>query len=385
MTTDNDDILHIQCRSGVVISMDNYTKKFIAKGVVLATVATLAVNAPDFTKSTNLMRKINEFLNQSPLAENMSSVRRGIGKVFGYIDSGIHARKKKYEKIVEEVAEKYLDGDTSMVFATIMVESEFDERCISRAGALGLMQLMPNEQNCAIFFDPRTNIEMGVKRLAELKARFGKWELAHAAYNAGPNKEPLRIGKIPQILETQLHVPKIFAHYDCFKNMSWPIRNSLGINSGYGMRVHPIYKVRRYHYGIDIDANLNEPVFSALDGRVTYAGWHGASGYRVDLEKEYRIDGCKLVKVVTLYSHLSRINVKKGSYVNKGTIIGKVGSTGISTGPHLDFKVIVAGEFVDPLLYLDGKEDLIVQKNGSIAKKMNSVVSARLHELFNLD
>lgn len=100
----------------------------------------------------------------------------------------------------------------------------------------------------------------------------------------------------------------------------------------------------RMHEGIDIAAPMGEPIKAALDGTVTYAGWMSGYGNFIKLKHS---DG-----VETAYGHCSKIDVKVGESVKKGEVIGAVGSTGNSTGPHLHFEVLVNGEHKNPTPYI---------------------------------
>ena len=106
-------------------------------------------------------------------------------------------------------------------------------------------------------------------------------------------------------------------------------------------RLHPILKVRRPHLGIDYAAPRGTPVMAASDGVVIAAGWSGGYGRTVRLR---HANGYQ-----TLYGHLSRISVRRGQRVSQGEKIGAVGSTGLSTGPHLDYRMSLNGKYVDPL------------------------------------
>ena len=122
----------------------------------------------------------------------------------------------------------------------------------------------------------------------------------------------------------------------------WPARGR--ITSGFGFRTHPVFGTREMHTGIDIGAPLGAPVVSAREGRVIWAGWYGGYGMFV------RVDhGSGLI---TAYSHLSKISVKVGQILHPGDLIGRVGSTGFSTGPHLLFEIRIHGRPLDPLKYL---------------------------------
>ena len=110
--------------------------------------------------------------------------------------------------------------------------------------------------------------------------------------------------------------------------------------SGFSMRLHPIFKTRQAHLGVDYAAPTGTPAVVVGDGVVSFAGRQGGYGNVVQVSHG---NGH-----TTLYAHLSKINVRKGQTVQKGQKIGAVGSTGWSTGPHLHFEFLVNGAHVDP-------------------------------------
>jgi len=119
--------------------------------------------------------------------------------------------------------------------------------------------------------------------------------------------------------------------------------------SGWGYRIHPIYKIRKFHYGLDFTAKTGTPIYSTADGKIQYAikaTEKASQGYGnliiIDHGYGYR----------TLYAHMSKFNVKVGEEVKRGEVIGFVGNTGISTGPHLHYEVIKDGRKVNPVHYL---------------------------------
>jgi len=114
-----------------------------------------------------------------------------------------------------------------------------------------------------------------------------------------------------------------------------------GVTSGFGMRFHPILNYSRMHQGVDLRASYGTPIIAVSDGRVEFAGWHGGHGNAVALNHGGGLE--------TLYGHMSRIAVHVGESVHRGTVIGFVGSTGLSTGPHLHFEVHRNGVPVNPL------------------------------------
>lgn len=121
-----------------------------------------------------------------------------------------------------------------------------------------------------------------------------------------------------------------------------------GITSPFGWRVHPIFKSRKFHTGIDIGGPNRGAVRASNAGRVVFAGWYGGYG-KVVIIDHGSVDG---KSVTTLYAHLSSFRVGKGSVVSRGQVIGSEGSTGYSTGPHVHFEVRVNGSPVNPLRYL---------------------------------
>ena len=113
------------------------------------------------------------------------------------------------------------------------------------------------------------------------------------------------------------------------------------MTSGFGNRFHPILGYVRFHDGVDLAASAGTPIVAAADGRVVGAGWRGGYGQQVQIAHP---DG-----VQTLYGHMSRIAAYAGELVHKGQVIGYVGSTGLSTGPHLHFEVTKNGRPVNPM------------------------------------
>jgi murein DD-endopeptidase MepM/ murein hydrolase activator NlpD len=130
-------------------------------------------------------------------------------------------------------------------------------------------------------------------------------------------------------------------------NGKWvnPLAGKLKITSPFGPRVHPIKGTSGVHTGDDFSASQGTPVFAVADGQVKHAaGNSGAYGNQVIIG----VGG----GLRTMYGHLSRFTVRPGQRVRKGQVIGYVGSTGLSTGPHLHFETTYKGTAVDPQRYL---------------------------------
>ncbi|MDW7674645.1 MAG: peptidoglycan DD-metalloendopeptidase family protein [Bacillota bacterium] len=128
------------------------------------------------------------------------------------------------------------------------------------------------------------------------------------------------------------------------KPASWPVPGYQRVSSDYGMRLHPILRTRRMHTGIDIAAPSGVNIVATDFGTVVYADWLGGYG------KTVIIDHGKGMS--SLYAHQSTILVKVGDEVARGDVIGKIGSTGQSTGPHLHFEVRINGTHTNPWAYL---------------------------------
>lgn len=129
--------------------------------------------------------------------------------------------------------------------------------------------------------------------------------------------------------------------------MAWPVPGYSRITSSYGYRIHPIFKVKKLHTGIDIGAPTGAAVTAAADGTVIFAEWLGGYGKAMMVDHGGGI--------VTLYAHNSSFVASVGKKVKRGETIAKIGSTGNSTGPHLHFEVRRNGAYVDPLGWLKGK------------------------------
>lgn len=115
------------------------------------------------------------------------------------------------------------------------------------------------------------------------------------------------------------------------------------MSSGYGYRRDPIYGSSKFHEGLDFSASIGTPVYATADGEITVAKREAGYGNCIDIDHGYNY--------LSRYAHLSEILVKEGSQVKRGQMIGKVGSTGKSTGPHLHYEVRFKGEAQNPVNY----------------------------------
>ncbi len=127
----------------------------------------------------------------------------------------------------------------------------------------------------------------------------------------------------------------------------WPLPAANNVvTCKYGMRTHPITGVYKLHTGVDLRASSGTKIYAANSGTVTTAAYSTAYGYYVVINHGGG--------VATLYAHMSKMAVSKGQKVSQGAVIGYVGSTGYSTGPHLHFEIIKNGNYVDPISQYPG-------------------------------
>jgi len=150
--------------------------------------------------------------------------------------------------------------------------------------------------------------------------------------NANPGVDVTRL-----IVNQKLFVPGLNVIEQIFR-LIWPVHGR--ISGRYGHRYHPIFHRRMMHTGLDIAASYGTNIAAAMDGQVTFVGTKGGYGRTIIIR---HADGYE-----TLYGHCSKILVKRGQKVKKGQAIGKVGSSGYSTGPHVHFEVRRHGKRMNP-------------------------------------
>jgi murein DD-endopeptidase MepM/ murein hydrolase activator NlpD len=134
--------------------------------------------------------------------------------------------------------------------------------------------------------------------------------------------------------DRMIHLPAIMPIYN---------KDLKGTGAGFGMRWHPILGIRRMHEGIDFYASKGTEVFATADGVVKKAYLSKTFGNVIIVDHKFGVE--------TYYAHLSKFNIKSGQNVKRGDTIGFVGSTGLSSGPHLHYEVHIEGKEVDPVHY----------------------------------
>jgi murein DD-endopeptidase MepM/ murein hydrolase activator NlpD len=182
-------------------------------------------------------------------------------------------------------------------------------------------------------------LEQLIRRLAREKAARARAAARAAAEKARRERasrtRPTPTRRPPRSTRTRPSTPP-----PSTGGLMWP--TSGPITSSYGWRVHPIFGTRRLHAGIDIGAPSGQSVRAAAGGVVSFSGWMGGYGNIVLVDHG---------RVTTAYAHLSSRSVGVGQSVSRGRTIGRVGSTGNSTGPHLHFETRVNGSPVNPMNY----------------------------------
>lgn len=121
--------------------------------------------------------------------------------------------------------------------------------------------------------------------------------------------------------------------------------NYTRFSSPYGMRLHPVYKVMKMHWGVDLGAKQGTPIVATRAGVVKWATWENSAGFYVGIDHQ---DGFQ-----SIYMHMTHYVVSAGQSVKAGQVIGYVGSTGTSTGPHLHFGIKYNGSYVNPANYIN--------------------------------
>jgi murein DD-endopeptidase MepM/ murein hydrolase activator NlpD len=187
----------------------------------------------------------------------------------------------------------------------------------------------------------KENVEDRIELDRDLRDRYARDAAYYAAAESKLLSESRRIQQsIQSLIAAQTRRGGVMVRGT--GRLSWPLYGSL--RSPFGYRRHPIHRTYLMHTGLDISGGMGAPIRAADGGRIIYAGWRGGYGKVVMI-----YHGGNLV---TLYGHMSGYAVGNGQNVSKGQVIGYVGSTGYSTGPHLHFETRVNGVPVNPMSYL---------------------------------
>jgi murein DD-endopeptidase MepM/ murein hydrolase activator NlpD len=192
-----------------------------------------------------------------------------------------------------------------------------------------------------------------IKRMRGVLADLGLGAAARSATEGtGGPFVPYRLASAATPFERQVHHIAIaraqadkLAHTIATVPLNAPVTGELDPSSGFGVRIDPFLNRPAMHTGIDFRGNPGEPVRATASGTVTAAGWSGGYGRMVEIEHANGVS--------TRYGHLSEIDVKVGQTIKIGQVVGRLGSTGRSTGPHLHYETRIDGEAVDPNRFLN--------------------------------
>lgn len=269
--------------------------------------------------------------------------------VAGYVNGGDQTSVLfESENISQAIRQDSLldqaNGDTTDLLEQLrVVQEDRDLAAIDAATALEDAQALEAElAEKLIVIEAEQAVQAELK--LELERRVGEWESAIADLAAAD-------AELTEFIQAEEAAAAAAAGggstapapgSSSVSGFQWPVGGS--VTSGFGYRIHPIYGTRRLHQGLDISGGSGTPIAAAKGGTVISAGWRGGYGNAVVISHG---DG-----VTTLYAHQSSMNVSNGQQVSRGDIIGWVGSTGASTGPHLHFEVRINGSAVDPRPYL---------------------------------
>lgn len=231
-----------------------------------------------------------------------------------------------------ETINEITEHDMSIIDEMTRLKTEVEE-------AKAEIEAKRNEQEEARSFatDKRNQLEVKLKEKENLAKSLEKdIEKYKQVYEEARRQE--------EALKSSLNYSSSSSQYLGSGRFCWPAPSYTRISSPYGYRIHPIYKTKKFHSGVDLAAPGGTNILAAENGRVISAGWNGGYG------------NCLVVDhgggVSTLYAHASRLVVSKGTYVTKGQVIAKVGTTGNSTGNHLHFEVLINGKTTNPMSYI---------------------------------
>ena len=174
---------------------------------------------------------------------------------------------------------------------------------------------------------------------SEFRSLFNSWQSLDGNRALVSVSQPNRAAVVPGLVAVPMVVRPV--------SVSIPSRmpvETASLTSSYGMRWHPVTGGRHQHKGVDLGAAWGTPIYASADGIISRADWFSSYGLYVAIEHGGDIQ--------TRYGHMSRLAAYAGQTVRKGDLIGYVGSTGRSTGPHLHYEVRIAGNAVNPIPYL---------------------------------
>ena len=283
-------------------------------------------------------------------------------------DTEVKIRKK--EKEIDSQTEALNDRLTAMYktgsigFIDVILNSEGIEDLLSNMGMVSMI-LKSDQELLTKLEEDLAEVEALKKQQESQKAVLvgkqndaeeakQKWEAEMKRQNITAEKEQKEADKLKAEAEelarkaaAEANNAEISGAFTPTPNgqYAWPTDSNYFFTSWYGWRVHPIFGIKKYHSGYDIcltGGSYGKPLYSVGDGVVTMSSSYGGYG------------NCLMISIgngyTTLYGHLSGFAVSAGQTVKKGQVVGYIGSTGWSTGPHLHFSLMKNGSLVDPMI-----------------------------------
>lgn len=250
---------------------------------------------------------------------------------------------EKIEKLVKDISKKQEELENAQL-ELVKLKSETKGSAEAKLGKIKIsnfndeMEGEKDEKNRAL-------VSLGTRKnksFSSRKIEIGK-DKNNYNYNANSVNENIVIGNQKLSLEKSDLTNKTL-NLSKIKNYKilWPV-DSENITSEFGDRYHPVLKQMKFHRGIDIGAKKGEIVKASFNGIITFAGEKGEYGYMVELERD---DGLRV-----RYAHLDKMNVVVNQLVSEGEKIGEVGNTGMTTGDHLHFEIIIDSIPINPLKF----------------------------------
>ena len=261
-------------------------------------------------------------------------------------EAEIEAKKAEMEAKEKEIEEQntalnnrltamYKNGNAGMM--DVILNSESVEDLLSNAGMVH--RILESDEKLL------KKLQKDYKKLKELKKQLEEEQAALEAEQAQKEAEAAEMAA--DALRKQLEAEQMIVDAGGKIDMApgeytWPTASNWELSDKYGWRTCPFHG-REFHNGLDIvltSGTNGAPVYAIADGYITRASWYGGYGNCI----QYAVGNGYSV----LYGHLSGYNCKAGQYVTKGSVLGYIGSTGASTGPHLHFTVFQNGEHINP-------------------------------------
>lgn len=288
-------------------------------------------NARSLTDFLGRLSDVTDIVrNDQHIRDEYIAAREAVQRVKAEYEAIQAEQEKKREELLEEKArlEEQIEAATRMI-----AELEEDIEAFQIA----------YEENEALENEVQEKID---KKVAELQAQKAAEEAARKAWEESQRKLKEQAAKAAAAAagtgkSSGGGTPAVGGYY------SWPVPSCTYITSKFGYRVHPIFGTTKYHSGVDIAAGYGAAIQAAAGGTVSIAEKSDSYGYYCVI---YHSNG-----TTTLYAHMNELPcVSVGDTVSAGQLIGYVGSTGWSTGPHCHFEIRVNGSCVDPIAYFPG-------------------------------